>query len=97
MLGVSLATGIVFGLAPAMSLSRHDVVDAIKQDGTRTTAGQRSAWLRHGLVIQTFIRMRAIDPGFDPGGLLTARMSLQGDRYTTTADVNRFFDHALER
>ena len=114
MLSVSLATGILFGLAPAVSLSRHDVADAVKQDGTRTTASQRSAWLRHGLVIvevalcmlllvgaglllQTFIRMRAIDPGFDPGGLLTARMSLQGDRYTTTADVNRFFDQALER
>ena len=114
MLAVSLSTGLLFGLAPALSLSRHDVVDAIKQDGTRTTTSQRSAWLRHGLVIaevalcmlllvgaglliQTFIRMRAIDPGFDPGGLLTARMSLQGDRYTTTADVNRFFDQALER
>jgi len=114
MLGVSLATGLFFGLAPALSLSRHDVVDAIKQDGARTTASQRSAWLRHGLVIgevalcmlllvgaglliQTFVRMRAIDPGFDPSGLLTARMSLQGERYTTTADVNRFFDQALER
>ena len=80
MLAVSLATGLLFGLAPAMSLSRHNVVDAIKQDGTRTTTGQRFAWVRHGLVvgevalcmlllvsagllIQTFIRMRAIDPG----------------------------------
>ncbi len=114
MLVVSTATGIVFGLAPAISLSRRDVVDAIKQDGIRTTAGQRSAWLRHGLVIievalcmvllvgaglliQTFIRMRAIDPGFDPGGLVTARMSLQGERYATAADINRFFDQALER
>ncbi len=50
-----------------------------------------------GLLIQTFVRMRSIDPGFDPRGLLTARMSLQGDRYATTADVNRFFDQALER
>jgi putative ABC transport system permease protein len=114
MLAISLATGLLFGLAPAMSLSGHDVVDAIKQDGTRTTAGQRSAWVRHGLVvgevalcmlllvgagllIQTFVRMRAIDPGFDPGGVLTARMSLQGERYASTADVNRFFDQALER
>jgi predicted permease len=114
MLGVSMATGLVFGLTPAMSLSRRDVVDAIKQDGIRTTAGHRSAWLRHGLVvievalcmvllvgagllIQTFIRMRAIDPGFDPGGLVTARMSLQSERYATTSDVNRFFDQALER
>ena len=114
MLAVSLATGLLFGLAPAMSLSRHNVVDAIKQDGTRTTTGQRFAWVRHGLVvgevalcmlllvsagllIQTFIRMRAIDPGFDPENVLTARMSLQGERYESTADVNRFFGQALER
>jgi putative ABC transport system permease protein len=114
MLAVSMATGLLFGLAPAMSLSRRNGVDAIKQDGTRTTAGRRSAWLRHGLVIievalcmvllvgaglliQTFVRIRAIDPGFDPGGVVTARMSLQGERYATTADLNRFFDQALER
>ena len=114
MLVVSAATGLLFGLAPALSLSRHDVVDAIKQDGTRTTIGHRSAWTRRGLVIaevalcmlllvgaglliQTFVRIRAIDPGFNPHGLLTARMSLQGERYATTADVNRFFDSALDR
>ena len=113
MLAVSLVTGIVFGIAPAMTLSRHDVAHTMKHDGTRTTAGQRSAWVRRalvvgevalcmlllvaaGLLIQTFIRMRAIDPGFNPEGLLTARMSLQTDRYQTTADVTRFFDTALE-
>ena len=114
MLGVCAVTGLIFGLAPAMSLSRHDAGDALKHDGTRTTTGYESAWIRRGLVvaeialcmlllvgagllIQTFVRMRAIDPGFDPRGLLTARMSLQGDRYATTADFNRFFDQALER
>jgi len=114
MLGVSAITGLVFGLAPALSLSRRDAGDALKQDGTRTTTGNRSAWVRRGLVIaeialcmlllvgaglliQTFVRMRSIDPGFDPRGLLTARMSLQGDRYAATADFNRFFDQALER
>ena len=114
MLGVCVATGLLFGLAPAMSLSRHDTGDALKHDGTRTTVGHRSAWVRRGLVvaevalcmlllvgagllIQTFVRTRAIDPGFDPRGLLTARMSLQGDRYATADDINRFFDQSLER
>ena len=114
MLAVCTVTGLVFGLAPAITLSRHDAGDALKQDGARTTSGSRSAWIRRGLVvaeialcmlllvgagllIQTFVRMRSIDPGFDPRGLLTARMSLQGDRYGTTADFNRFFDEALER
>jgi predicted permease len=50
-----------------------------------------------GLLIQTFVRIRAIDPGFNPHGLLTARMSLQGDRYATAVDINRFFDEALGR
>jgi predicted permease len=114
MLGVCAITGVIFGLAPAISLSKHDAGDALKQDGNRTTIGNRSAWVRRGLVvaeialcmlllvgagllIQTFVRMRSIDPGFDPRGLLTARMSLQGDRYATTAEFNRFFDQALER
>ena len=35
------------------------------------------------LLVQTFVRMRAVDPGFDPHGVLTARMSLQGERYAT--------------
>jgi predicted permease len=49
------------------------------------------------LLIQTFIRLRAIDPGFDPHGVLTARMSLQGDRYADMASLNNFFDQGLER
>lgn len=114
MLGVSAVTGLLFGLAPAVSLSRHDLVEAFKDDGTRTTANRRAGWLRKGLVVtevalcmlllvgagllvQTFVKMRAIDAGFDTHNLLVARMSLQGDRYTTTSDMNRFFDQALDR
>ncbi len=114
MLGVSAITGALFGLAPALSLSRGDLVAAFKDDGTRTTAGQRAGWLRKGLVVseialcvlllvsagllvQTFVRMRAIDPGFDTHHLLVAKMSLQGDRYATTAEMNQFFDRALDR
>jgi putative ABC transport system permease protein len=113
MLGVSILTGLVFGLAPALSLSRQDLNEAFK-DATRTSTSRRAGWLLRllvlaetsicmlllvgaGLLVQTFIRMRAIDPGFDSTNLLTARMSMQGDRYTTTADFNRFFDEALGR
>jgi putative ABC transport system permease protein len=113
-LAVSIVTGLLFGLAPALSLSRHDLVEAFRDDGTRTTSGRRAGWLRNtlvvaevalcmlllvgaGLLIQTFMKMRAIDPGFDAHGLLTARMSLQGERYRTPEDLNRFFDQGLER
>jgi putative ABC transport system permease protein len=113
-LAVSVLTGLLFGLAPALSLSRHDLVGAFKDDGTRTTSSRRSRWLRQtlavaeialcmlllvgaALLVQTFVRMRAIDPGFEPHGVLTARMSLQGERYATAAAINRFFDEGLDR
>ena len=114
MLAVSAITGVLFGLAPALSLSGHDLVEAFKDDGIRTTSSRRSAWLRKGLVVgemalcmallvgagllvQTFVRMRAIDPGFDTHNLVVARMSLQGERYRTAAGMNEFFERGLER
>jgi putative ABC transport system permease protein len=117
-LGVSLAlalvTGLLFGLAPVVGVSRQHLVEAFKDDGTRLTVGRRSAWLRHGLVVgqialcvlllvgagllvRTFVQMRAIDPGFDPDGVLTGRMSLRGERYANPAVLNSFLDQGLER
>ena len=113
-LALSLVTGVIFGLAPAMSLSRQDLVEAFKNDGTRATVSRRSAWLRRtlvvsevalcmvllvgaGLLIQTFLKLRAVDPGFDIHNVLTARMSLLGDRYARSQDLNHFYDLGLER
>lgn len=113
-LGVSLITGLVFGLAPAVSLSKHDLVEAFKADGTRATSSRRANWLRSGLVvgevalcmlllvgagllIQTFLQLRAVDLGFNPTNVLTARMSLAGERYATNAAANQYFDRGLER
>ena len=113
-LALSLVTGLVFGLAPAISLSRHELVEAFKEDGTRTTANRRSAWMRHalvasemalctlllvaaGLLIQTFVTLRAVDLGFDPTNVVTARMSLLGERYAASEAVDHLFERGLER
>ena len=50
-----------------------------------------------GLLIQTFMRLRAVDVGFDGTNVLTARMSLTGERYSTTDAVNRLYEQGLER
>jgi putative ABC transport system permease protein len=50
-----------------------------------------------GLLVRTFINMRAIDPGFDLRGVLRAQMSLQGSRYSTPETLTQFFDQGLER
>jgi hypothetical protein len=50
-----------------------------------------------GLLIQTFVKLRGVDPGFETRNVLTARMSLLGERYGTSTAVNRFYDFGLER
>ena len=111
---LAVATGVLFGLAPAASLARTDLTVAFRHDGNRTTGGSRSTFLRStlvvaevalcmlllvaaGLLLQTFVRLRSVDPGFDPRGVVRARMSMQGDRYASAGDVNRFFAQGLER
>jgi putative ABC transport system permease protein len=113
-LGASVLTGLLFGLVPALSASRQDLVGAFKDDVTRTTFSRHSNWMRRalvvaeislcmlllvgaGLLIQTFMRLRAVDVGFDSTNVLTARMSLTGERYSTADAVNRLYEQGLER
>ena len=113
-LGASIVTGIVFGLVPALSASRHDLAGAFKDDGTRSTSARSANWLRRalvvaevslcmlllvgaGLLIQTFVRLRAVDLGFNPAGVLTARMPLKGERYSTSDAVNRLYEQGIDR
>src|SRR5262245_31039524 len=80
--GVSLLTGILFGLVPALGASRVDLNDTLK-DGGRTSGGAKRARLRHsfvigeitlalvllvgaGLLLKSFWRLRSVDPGFKP-------------------------------
>ena len=50
-LGISILTGIVFGLVPALTASRADLAAALKENGSRASIGVRSGRLRSALVI----------------------------------------------
>jgi predicted permease len=50
-LGMSVLTGILFGLAPAISASRPNLVAALNESSNRSGIGFRSGKLRSGLVI----------------------------------------------
>jgi putative ABC transport system permease protein len=53
-LGVSFATGIVFGLAPALGLRRRNVNEALKSEGATSSPGTGQLKVRRGLVIAEF-------------------------------------------
>ncbi|HXV62293.1 MAG TPA: ABC transporter permease [Vicinamibacteria bacterium] len=50
-LAVSVATGVLFGLVPALRASRLDIADAFKEGSHGSTVGARRQWLRRALVV----------------------------------------------
>jgi putative ABC transport system permease protein len=110
---VSLATGILFGLAPAFS-SRHVTHDALKEGGRGGTAGAGSQRLRGtlvvaevalsltllvgaGLLIRSFLRLQEVDTGFRPEGVLTMRISLPNEKYSKMEQTRAFYRELLDR
>jgi putative ABC transport system permease protein len=49
-----------------------------------------------GLMIRSFMRLQAADPGFNPENLLTMSVALPGAKYRTPEDQHQFFDRLIE-
>jgi putative ABC transport system permease protein len=50
-----------------------------------------------GLMIQSYVRLTAVSPGFDPKGVLTLRIALPADRYAESSQVAGFVQELLRR
>jgi predicted permease len=106
-LGVSLLTGLVFGLAPAFQTSKTDLHETLKEGGrSGTGTGNRS--LRNllvigevslavvllvgaGLLIRSFLRLEQVNPGFQPQNLLVMQVSLPKNKYPETQQRDVFY------
>jgi putative ABC transport system permease protein len=110
---VSVVTGVLFGLAPALQVSKQDLTDSLKESG-RTTAGLRKNRLRSalvisevafslvllvgaGLMIRSFAKLNQVDPGFNPDRVLTLGVSLLRNKYPTDEQVAQVCAQILER
>jgi putative ABC transport system permease protein len=111
--GLSLITGIVLGLVPALHASRSDPIDSLK-DSSRGSTGRQAGRLRAGLLIaevalslvlvvgavllvDSFRRLQNVDPGFRAQGITTFFVGLPPGSYPDVERQGLFFQNALEK
>lgn len=110
---LSILTGIIFGLAPALQISKADLNETLKEEGRGSTT-------RHGkrlrsflvvsevalalvlligaaLLIRSLMTLQAVDPGFKKEGALTMQIGLPRSRYPQGPQQAVFFQRLLEQ
>jgi putative ABC transport system permease protein len=95
--GVTLLTGIVFGLAPAWQGAKIDVNTALKDAGRSATGGVRPIFRKGlagaelalatvllvgaALLVRSLLELQRVPLGFDPDGVLAFQISLPQTKY----------------
>ncbi len=111
--GLSLFTGVVFGLAPAFHSVRNDLAASFaslaRNSGTRRTVRARDALVvaqvalslvllvGAGLLVRSLWKLQHVDPGFNPTGVLTAELTLSRERYPNREAQNRFWRELTDK
>ncbi len=103
--GISMLTGVVFGLIPALRATQVDLASAMKEH-SRSVVASRS-WLSKtllvtqvavsvvlligaGLFVRTLQNLRSVDVGFESGNLLIFRINPALNRYSPERAVRLF-------
>jgi putative ABC transport system permease protein len=113
-LGISIATGLLFGLVPAWRSSHTDLNTTLKESASRSEGGGSSHRIRSfllasevalavllsvsaGLLLRSFVRVMAVDPGVRTANVLTMNLSLADSRYDTPLKRATFYKSLTER
>ena len=111
-LGISLLTGVVFGLAPALQVSVTDLHETLKEGSRGSSAGHRR--LRNllvvsevaaalvllagaGLMLRTIWSLGGVNTGFDTGHLLTFSVGLSPAATSSSDRILQTFDETVDR
>jgi putative ABC transport system permease protein len=111
-LAAAAAAGLLVGVLPSFQATRTDPHESLKADGRagagRAGARVRQALvvaeialsvvllLGAGLLLRSFLNVQRVDPGFEPRGVLTMRLTLPRERYPGDA-TSAFFERLVER
>lgn len=111
-IGTTLLTGIIFGLVPALQLSKLDLSHSLKE--TARTSQSGGGRLRNalvvaeialalilliggGLLMKSFLFLQRVDPGFNPTQVLTLGFILNRNSYPERPQMVSFYSQLLER
>jgi putative ABC transport system permease protein len=111
-LGVSLLTGLIFGVVPALHASRPDLNSALKEGGRESqTGGGRirgalvvaevaiamALLLGAGLLLKSFVQLQRVDAGFNPANILTFNLQLPFSSYRDYRQVSELYSALIAR
>jgi putative ABC transport system permease protein len=112
-LSASILTGIVFGLVPALQISKPNLAGWLKEGRSSGGSASRNRFrgalvvaevaltlvllVCAGLLIRTVARLRSVDVGFNANNVLTMNIGLPSAKYPKPENVVAFFKEATER
>jgi predicted permease len=104
-LAISILTGIIFGLAPALRASQIKLTETLKEGGRSSSAGGRHRTrsifvvaevalalvllVSAGLMMNTFLRVLRASPGFSADRVLTLEFRLTGSKYLDASTMEK--------
>src|ERR1700728_2228319 len=109
---LSVMTGIVFGLAPALGATGRGLRESLSGSG-RTLTGRHGGFRSvlvvseialalvllagAGVMLKSFLRIRSVNPGFRAGNVLTMTVELPESAYQTAAQMRAFHQRTLQQ
>jgi putative ABC transport system permease protein len=112
-LAAASVCGVVFGLAPAWRASRTALGESLKEGGRSGSSPghrrvQRSLVVAEialalvlsvgaGLMIRSFAALQRVNPGFNPGHLLTFELTLPDAQYRGAPARRTFYDALIQK
>jgi putative ABC transport system permease protein len=109
-IGATLFTALAAGFVPAIRAASTDLRGTLNEGGRTGTGGRDRVrnllvatevalaivlLVGAGLLVRSALHLQRVDPGFDPRGLLTARLTLPAARYAEPERVARSFEDVV--